>query len=107
MIRSDFFSDVDELLAKAIDDCDALLIGTQCHLHAPLAVAVARSGLPLFLEKPVGISWEQLAALDEAYADRQTPVVVSFPTSSHRPCANGGENSPNRSARYRQSGAGR
>jgi predicted dehydrogenase len=72
------YADVEQLLANA-GDFDALLIGTRCHLHAPLAVAVARTGLPLFLEKPVAISWAQLSALREAYAGREDSVVVSFP----------------------------
>lgn len=73
-----YVEDVDALLARA-DDFDALLIGTRCHLHAPLAVAVARTGLPLFLEKPVAISWDQWHALAAAYRGRESSVVVSFP----------------------------
>ena len=72
------YADVRQLLANA-DDFDALLIGTRCHLHAELAAAVAHTGLPLFLEKPVAISWDQLRALQKAYAGRRTPIVVSFP----------------------------
>lgn len=73
-----FFSDVESLVACAAD-FDALLIGTQCHLHTPMAVAVAATHLPLFLEKPVAISWDQLHGLASAYAGRETSVVVSFP----------------------------
>jgi predicted dehydrogenase len=54
-------------------------LGTRCNLHTPLAVKIAGAGLPLYLEKPVGISIEQLAALREAYAGRETSVVVAFP----------------------------
>ena len=73
-----FYADVDELLLHA-DEFDALVIGTRCHLHAPLAAAVARTGLPLFLEKPVAISWDQWHALADAYRGREGNVVVSFP----------------------------
>src|SRR5689334_5468935 len=52
------FGDVDELLAHA-GDFDGLLIGTPCHLHTPVAVKAAATGLPLFLEKPVAITWDQ------------------------------------------------
>jgi predicted dehydrogenase len=73
-----YYDEVESLLAHA-DDFDALLIGTQCHLHAPLAIAVAETDLPLFLEKPVAISWEQHRALAKAYEGRESSVVVSFP----------------------------
>ena len=72
------FSTADELLSHA-DDLDGLVIGTQCHLHAPLAVAAARTGLPLFLEKPVAISAQQLEALAAAFGEHDSSVVVSFP----------------------------
>jgi predicted dehydrogenase len=73
-----YFSSAQEMLAGT-GDLDGLLIGTPCHLHAPLAVEVAATGLPLFLEKPVAITWEQLRALQSAYAGREQSVVVSFP----------------------------
>jgi predicted dehydrogenase len=40
---------------------------------------VLERNLPLFLEKPVATSWEQLAALKAALARTRSPVVVSFP----------------------------
>jgi predicted dehydrogenase len=68
----------DQLLARR--DLDGVMIGTRCYLHAPMAVKVARRGLPLFLEKPVAISIEQLRALAAAFRRRNAPpVVVSFP----------------------------
>ena len=42
-------------------------IGTRCHLHTRMAIKVASVGLPLFLEKPVAISPEELGALREAF----------------------------------------
>ena len=57
----------------------ASLIGTRCSLHTPMAVKVAARGLPLFLEKPVATSEEQVAALAEAFKDYSSEVVVSFP----------------------------
>src|SRR4051794_33709818 len=72
------FDDAEELLRHA-GDFDGLLIGTRCDLHAPMAVRAAATGLPLFLEKPVAISWEQVWALRDAFARREENVVVSFP----------------------------
>jgi predicted dehydrogenase len=58
---------------------DGVIIGTRCHLHTEMACKVAPTGLPLFLEKPVAITQEQLAQLAAAFAGRMDRVVVSFP----------------------------
>jgi predicted dehydrogenase len=60
-------------------DYDGVVIGTRCHLHTPMAIKVATVGLPLFLEKPVAISLEELEGLREAFRGREDEVVVSFP----------------------------
>ena len=73
-----FYCSVDELIEHA-DDFDALMLGTRCDLHTPIAVKLAPLGLPLFLEKPVSITFDQLNQLAEAYAGRDQNVVVSFP----------------------------
>src|SRR4051794_30695135 len=39
---------------------DGVLISTRCSSHTPLAIEVLNRDLPLFLEKPVSIDWEQL-----------------------------------------------
>lgn len=72
-----FFNTLDELLREARPD--ALAIGTRCNLHAPLAIAVAATGLPLFLEKPVAVTLSQARALEESFARSRSEVVVSFP----------------------------
>lgn len=73
-----FFMDADEMLGHA-GDLDALMIGTRCNIHTPMAVRAAETGLPLYLEKPVAISHEQIVALRDAYRGREKSVVVSFP----------------------------
>ncbi len=71
------YQDADEMLDR--ERLDGVLIGTRCSLHAPMAVKVAARQLPLFLEKPVATSMEQVRALAEAFADYKPQVVVSFP----------------------------
>jgi predicted dehydrogenase len=66
--------ELDRMLASG--DLDGVMIGSRCSLHAPYAAAVIAKGIPLFLEKPVATSWEQLSQLREA---RGSEVVVSFP----------------------------
>lgn len=73
-----FYPDHKPLLERA-DELDGVMICTRCHLHTPIAVDFAPTGLPLFLEKPVSISRDQLAALKAAYRGREDTVVVSFP----------------------------
>lgn len=65
---------------KMLDDIcpDGVLIGTRCNLHATLAVSVLRRGIPLFLEKPVGLTDAELQLLEEANSSRNN-TVVSFP----------------------------
>ncbi len=71
-------NDVDELL-EHVDLLDAILLGTRCILHTPIAMKVAKTGLPLFLEKPVATNWQQLKDLARAFEGKDEKVVVSFP----------------------------
>ena len=77
MAKCQFFSEVDEFLAKA--EVDGIFIGTRCNLHTEMACKAAKRGLPIFLEKPVAIDWAQLKKLNDTFANYTAPVVVSFP----------------------------
>ncbi len=70
--------DLDTLVDQC-DQFDGIVIGTPCNLHAEPAVRIAHTGLPVFLEKPVAITWSQHASLVSAFAGREESVVVSFP----------------------------
>lgn len=72
------YGSVDAML-QAGPDIDGMIIGTRCHLHTPLAVQLAQLDLPLFLEKPVCINWQQYEQLESAYAKNHDKIVVSFP----------------------------
>lgn len=72
-----FSGDVDRMLGQ--EKLDGVLIGTRCTLHTPYAVKVLERHLPLFLEKPVATSWQQLAELQAANERTRSQVVVSFP----------------------------
>ena len=58
---------------------DGVLIGTRCSLHTQMAVQVLQRNLPLFLEKPVATSMQDLLALKAASEQTRSQVVVSFP----------------------------
>jgi predicted dehydrogenase len=73
-----YYDSADELLRDA-DSFDALFIGTRCDEHTPIAVKAAATDLPLFLEKPVATTNQQLTELADAFRGRDSKVVVSFP----------------------------
>jgi predicted dehydrogenase len=74
-----FFTDADKMLDQC--ELDGVMIGTRCSLHAQMAVKVAKTKLPLFLEKPVATTMKDLKALYQAFKKSGTgnKVVVSFP----------------------------
>ena len=61
------------------EDLDGIIIGTRCSLHTTMATLAMERNVPIFLEKPVCISMEQLLALKEANDKYNPQVVVSFP----------------------------
>lgn len=72
-----FYSNLDEMVRKAKPD--ALMIGTRCNLHASYAIEANKYKIPIFLEKPVATNMEQALALEKAFENFQSEVVVSFP----------------------------
>jgi len=47
-------ADFREILAR--DDIDAITVGTPDHWHVPIAVAAAKAGKDMYVEKPLGVS---------------------------------------------------
>jgi glucose-fructose oxidoreductase len=60
------YNDFRELLARP--DIDAVVIATPDHWHVPIALAAARAGKDMYVEKPLGLSIEQNKALRSAIA---------------------------------------
>lgn len=73
-----FYDSADELLNEAAQ-LDGIMIGTRCNLHTEMACKVAKTGLPIFLEKPVAINFGQLQQLAAAFQGYTAPTMVSFP----------------------------
>lgn len=73
-----FYPDADGMLA-AESGLDGIMVGTRCYMHTPMAIKAAATGLPLFLEKPVAITFDQVKQLNSAFAGYAAPTVVSFP----------------------------
>ena len=67
------------------EELDGCMIGTRCNTHTSYAVEVLRRNIPLFLEKPVSVTMEQLRALDAAGKATAAQTVVSFPLRASLP----------------------
>lgn len=72
-----WYTDAEEMLRK--EDLDGVFVGTRCSLHTTMAVKVAPTGIPLYLEKPVSTTMEDLKKLKAAFDKSTSEVVVSFP----------------------------
>lgn len=59
-------------------DVDIVSIATPNHLHAAQAVAAARAGKHLLIEKPTGLDLRELRAIDEAVRRARVRTIVSF-----------------------------
>jgi polar amino acid transport system substrate-binding protein len=57
-------------------DCDAIFIASRHSLHARLVEAALQAGKSVFVEKPLCITENELASLDEAWSRHPLPVVV-------------------------------
>jgi predicted dehydrogenase len=57
---------------------DIVSIATPNHRHAPQAVAAARAGKHLLLEKPTGLDEAELAAIRDAVREAGVVTIVSF-----------------------------
>ena len=74
--RIGIYDDYDELLAHP--GLEALSICTPHARHAPEAIAAARAGKHILIEKPVALSVEELHAMDAAVSAAGVRTVVSF-----------------------------
>lgn len=72
-----FYSNGEEMLDR--ESLDGVILGTKCNTHAQLAKMVLDRGLPLFLEKPVGVTAQDLDLLRACVKTDAPPVVISFP----------------------------
>lgn len=72
-----YYTDAEEMIKN--EQLDGLAIGTRCDSHTEYTLLAAKYNLPLFLEKPVCTSYEDLAKLKAIPKEYGEKVVVSFP----------------------------
>lgn len=70
------YHDFREVLAR--DDIDGVIIATPDHWHVPIAIAAARAGKDMYVEKPIGVSMEWAKVLRKAV--KKKGVVFQYGT---------------------------
>jgi len=75
--RISFYENADDMLGGS--ELDGVFIGTRCSLHTSMALKVLPRQIPLYLEKPVATTMEDLVKLRNANALYGNKTVVSFP----------------------------
>jgi predicted dehydrogenase/threonine dehydrogenase-like Zn-dependent dehydrogenase len=68
-------TDLDEVLADPA--IDLVLIATRHDLHAQQALAALRAGKNVFVEKPLALNEEELAEIEEFFAGREGPLLMT------------------------------
>jgi predicted dehydrogenase len=80
---------VEDDLGRALAQApDAVFICNPSRLHMPVALAAARAGCALFVEKPLSHSWEGVDELIETVARRGLVGLVGYQMRFH-PCLRG------------------
>lgn len=69
-------TDYQEVLGD--EQVDQVCIATPHNLHAPLAIAAAAAGKDIFVEKPLGMTLDECAAVDNAVKSSKVKLVVGF-----------------------------
>jgi len=72
-----YYDSVAAMMEKA--EVDAVMIGTRCNTHTRIAVEVMKYNIPIFLEKPVCTTMDQVRALYRASLTYTSQAVISFP----------------------------
>ena len=73
-----FFNDIDSFIKDTVL-LDGIIIGTYCTYHTDIACKLEVLKVPIYMEKPVAVSLEQLKKLEETFKNSPVPVQVSLP----------------------------
>jgi predicted dehydrogenase len=72
-----------ENLEDALAARPAVVVCTPAHLHLPIALAAARAGAHLLIEKPLSTSFDGLADLEQECEQRQLTAAVAYVYRAH------------------------
>jgi predicted dehydrogenase len=76
-------SSVGELSAALAAGPDAVIVATPTSQHLPIALAAARAGCALLIEKPLAHELEGIAELEALVAAKRLPVLVGYHLRFH------------------------
>jgi len=79
----DYEQSIERLLGR--DDIDAVCIATPQDVHAQQAIAAAKAGKHILLEKPMATTVEDCRAINQACSDARVNLMLSF-TQRYRLC---------------------
>lgn len=78
-------TEMEEVLADS--QVDALIVATRHDLHAPLVLKALEAGKHVFVEKPLALTAEELAAISDFYARNPSgPVLMTGFNRRFSPC---------------------
>ena len=70
-------------LAEAVEQADVVFVCNPTRLHVAAALAAARAGRSIFVEKPVSDSWEGIEELLQNVASKNLVTLVGFQMRFH------------------------
>ncbi|WP_168566116.1 Gfo/Idh/MocA family protein [Crateriforma spongiae] len=76
VIGGESYQDFRDLLAR--DDIDAVVVATPDHWHVPIAIMAAQAGKSAYVEKPLGLSIDQVLACQKVFNEQG--VVFQYGT---------------------------
>jgi predicted dehydrogenase len=71
-----WYTDADALIADP--DVDAVYIATPPAFHKDYALAAAKAGKPVYVEKPMALTYADSIAMLDAFQSRQVPLFVAY-----------------------------
>ena len=77
-IANEYNVETFENLETAIDNADAVIVATATDQHIEIALKVLNVNKPLFIEKPVSNSWQQIDTLLEISKNKIVEIGCQF-----------------------------
>lgn len=71
-----WYSDVDQLISDP--EVNAIYIATPPHVHTDLALKVAESGKPAYVEKPMATTYQECQTMVKAFEEKNLPLYVAY-----------------------------
>ncbi len=76
------YADIKELAGT---DIDGAVISNPTSLHIETAIEIAKLGIPLFIEKPLGKNLDRINELEKIVKEKNVPVLMGY-NLLHHPC---------------------